>query len=141
MRIVTQADVRKAFLALQRTRSARRAASLTAAIAEAKTRAIPCDGAAHSNAFIDNCAICMPWWGLCLPARDESVRTFGIDGLDWLVGESRGTYLVTQGDDVWHMEAPKHEGALPAITRQPAETDDWAHRCAQEAVLRFIAEG
>jgi len=29
---------------------------------------VPCDGAAHSNAYIDNCASCSPRWGfLCVP--------------------------------------------------------------------------
>jgi len=29
---------------------------------------VPCDGAAHSNAYIDNCGTCAPRWGfVCVP--------------------------------------------------------------------------
>lgn len=41
--------------------------ALERAIAEARSRAIPCDGPAHSNPWIDNCGYCMPWWGVCMP--------------------------------------------------------------------------
>lgn len=27
---------------------------------------LPCNGEAHSNAYIDNCMICMPRWGVIL---------------------------------------------------------------------------
>jgi hypothetical protein len=68
------------------------------------------------------------------------MRTFGIDGHDWHVSQSREIFLVTEGDTWWHFEAPEFAGVLPLIVREPDDVDSWATRCAQEAVLRFIAE-
>lgn len=33
---------------------------------------VPCKGEAHSNAFIDNCGVCAPRWGLVEPPAFES---------------------------------------------------------------------
>lgn len=103
-----------------------------------------CQGAAHSNPWIDNCAICAPFWGKVLPEqKEETMHVYGIDGHDWRVSLSSvgrsAVYLVTQGDSVWHME--EDSGALPMVIREPDDVDEWATRCAQEAVIRFIAEG
>lgn len=64
----TMLEVRNALEACHRTRSEARRAILQAAIDDARLRATEdCDGAAHSNPWIDNCGICAPFWGKVLP--------------------------------------------------------------------------
>lgn len=33
-----------------------------------------CTGAAHSNAFIDHCGVCMPNWGIVVKAREARLE-------------------------------------------------------------------
>lgn len=38
---------------------------------------VPCDGAAHSNAYIDNCGRCAPRWGwIEIPAQFETLQDY-----------------------------------------------------------------
>ena len=44
-----------------------------------KTNWIKCTGEAHNNGFIDNCAVCMPFWGkypVC-PKHDKKLTEHG----------------------------------------------------------------
>ena len=47
-----------------------------------KTHLVECTGAAHSNIYIDNCAMCMPRWGVVeIPIQYATLEAYR-DALD-----------------------------------------------------------
>lgn len=151
MKLATMAQVREATRALYRTRSVKRRQQLEAAIADALARATcKCPGEAHSNAHVDHCGVCSPFWGVVLP--QPAARWFVANDDDTFTCEHcvpDGTDIGSTGIEVWAADSTGWTAdvhchrckAMVAKKDEPSDDDDDLSHYAPEHLIESVRAG